>query len=123
MAVRSYKAAADLSSYQYHFVKLTADNTVNLCGNNERAVGILQNKPDTAGQEAVVALPGEVSKMVAGEAIAIGKMITSKADGHGEVADAASEWVCALAQFKAADAAGDIIDVLVAGFDAHESDA
>lgn len=118
---QSFKAAADLSSYQYHFVKLSAANTVNLCGANERAIGILQNKPDAANETARVRLLG-VSKLVAGEIIDRGTMITSKSDGHGEEADAASEWVRAMA-IEAAGAANDVITVLLVAFDAHESDA
>jgi len=117
----TFKAAADLSDYQFHFVKISADHTVNLCGANERAIGILQNEPDAANESATVRVLG-VSKLVAGEGIAVGKMITSKSDGHGEVADAASEWVGALA-LKAASDSGDIIEVLVTHFDAYESDA
>lgn len=118
----TYKAAADLSTYQYHFVKLSAAYTVALCGANEHSIGILQNKPSAAGAAAVVALPGGTSKHVAGEAIAAGKFITSKADGHGEVVDAAGEYCGALA-IDAATADGDIIEVEVVAFTAHASDA
>ena len=117
----TYKAAASLSAYQYHFVYLSAANTVNVAGANARTCGILQNKPDAAGESATVRILG-LSKLVAGEEIALGKMITAKSDGHGEIADAASEWVGAIAH-EAATAANDIISVEIAGFDAHESDA
>jgi hypothetical protein len=119
--LKTFIASADLSTYQYHAVKLSAANTVALCGNNERAIGILQDKPAAAGAAALVCIGG-TSKLVAGELIAVGKHITSKADGHGEVADAAGEWVFALAlENSAAD--GEIIEVLMAFFTAHASDA
>jgi len=119
---RTFKAAADLSSYQYHFVYLTADQTVNVAGANAKTVGILQNKPSAAGEAAVVAMPGGTSKLIAGEAIAVTKMVTAKSDGHGEVADAAGEFVGAMA-LEAATAANDIIEVEVCAFTAHASDA
>lgn len=117
----SYKAAADLSSYQYHFVYISAANTVNVAGANAKTCGILQNKPDAANKAALVRIMG-TSKLIAGEAIAAGKYITSKSDGHGEVADAANEHVGAYA-LEAAAAAGDEIEVLLTCFEATASDA
>jgi hypothetical protein len=64
-------AATDLSAYQYCFVKLTADNTVNVCGAGEQAIGILQNKPNALGKEARVRVFG-VSRIKNGVAGAIG---------------------------------------------------
>jgi len=116
-----FKAAADLSSYQYHFVYLSAANTVNVAGANAKTIGILQNKPDAANKTAVVRIIG-TSKLIAGEAISRGKYITSKSDGHGEIADAAGEHVGAYA-IEAATTAGDEIEVLVTNFDAYDSDA
>ena len=41
-------AAADLSSKQYHFVKLASATTVNVCSaTTDRAIGILQNNPES----------------------------------------------------------------------------
>lgn len=117
----TFKAAADLSDYQYHFVYLSAANTVNVAGSNAKTIGILQNKPDAAGESAVVRVVG-TSQMVAGEVISRGKYITSKSDGHGEIADAAGEHVGAYT-LEASTAAGDIIEVLVTCFEAYDSDA
>lgn len=117
----SYKAYTDLSSYQYCFVKETDADTVTVAGNNERSIGILQNKPTAAGREAVVMVLG-LSLLKVNEPIAIGKMITPYTGGLGEIADAAGEWVNAIAK-EAATAQNDIITVLLAHFDAHESDA
>ena len=80
----SLKAAADLSSYQYCFVKVTADNTVNVCGDGEQAIGILQNKPTAANQAARVRVMG-ASRVVAGETIAYGDKVGSGASGVGNV--------------------------------------
>ena len=83
----SLLANTDLSAYQYHFVKLTADNTVDICGAGEQAIGILQNKPSVAGQAARVRVFG-VSRFVNGTAgaIAYGVKVKSDGDGHGVAA-------------------------------------
>jgi len=117
----SCAAAADLSDYQYHFVYLTDDLTVNVAGALARVCGILQNKPSAAGVAARVRISG-LSKLVAGEAAAVGKMITCKSDGHGEVADAADEFVGGIA-YTAAAAANDEFVVKIVDFDAVSSDA
>ena len=80
----SLKAAADLSSYQYCFVKVTADNTVNVAGDGEQAIGILQNKPTAANQAARVRVMG-ASRIVAGETIAFGNKVGSGLLGVGAV--------------------------------------
>ena len=118
---KSYIAAADLSSYQYHFVYLTADNTVNICGANGRAIGILMNKPNAAGKPAEVLSIGATAKLKINGAVTVGKMLTSTAAGKGEVVDAANEWVAALA--LQGGVLNDIIEVLVVGFNAVSTDA
>jgi hypothetical protein len=80
----SLKAAGDISAYQYCFVKLTADNTVNVCGDGEQAIGVLQNKPTVAGQAARVRVMG-VTRIVGGETLAFGDKIGSGALGVGMV--------------------------------------
>ena len=118
----TYIAAADLSALKNTFVKFGATrDKVDACGANERAIGILQNDPDN-GEVAEVALPGGGAKLKVSEAVALGKMLTSTAAGKGEVADAAGEWVGAIAyEIGAAD--NDVIGVEVTGFEAHSSDA
>ena len=57
------KAAADLRTHQYKFVKLDANGNVVLCSAaGERVLGILQNKPNT-GETAAVRIIG-ISKIV-----------------------------------------------------------
>lgn len=82
----TFIAGADLSAKQYHFVKLTADNTVEVAGAGEQAIGILQNKP-TAGLAARVRVFG-VSRFINGTAgaIAYGVKVKSDGDGHGVAA-------------------------------------
>jgi hypothetical protein len=80
----SLKAAGDLSAYQYCFVKMSADNTVDVCGAGEQAIGVLQNKPTVAGQAARVRVFGvsRISNGTAG-AIAYGVKVMSAAAGQG----------------------------------------
>ena len=57
-------AARDLSSYQYCFVKVSADNTVDYAtAGTDKILGILQNKPAAAGDSARVRVFG-VSRLV-----------------------------------------------------------
>ena len=76
-------AAADLSSKQYHFVKLASATTVNVCSaTTDRAIGILQNNPES-GEQAIVAISG-VSKVVADGTLAAGNFIGTSADAQAD---------------------------------------
>lgn len=86
----SYPASADLSAAQYYAVKLDASGEVELCGANDKALGILQNAPSAQGETARVRIQG-VSKLKVAEAVSLGKYLTPTAAGKGEVADAAGE--------------------------------
>jgi hypothetical protein len=77
----SFKAAKDLSSYQYCFVELSADNTVTSYGTSTSiAIGVLQNKPTAAGQAARVRVLG-VSRIIASEAETYGLYIGATTGG------------------------------------------
>jgi len=73
-------AAADLSAYQYHFVKMTTTG-IDICG-AAMAHGVLQNKPTALGEPASVVTKGCV-KVMAGALVVKGVMVMSDADGHG----------------------------------------
>jgi len=77
-------ASADLSSYQYHAVKIDTSGYVALCGDGELAVGILQDAPDTAGDICQVApLNGRKLKAVVGTGgITAGDDLGVDASGH-----------------------------------------
>lgn len=81
-------AGADLSSSQYHFVKLDTNGEVVLSGAGEDAIGVLQNKP-ADGQAATVRVGG-LSKVVAGAAITAGARVASDASGKAKTAVAAT---------------------------------
>jgi hypothetical protein len=115
----SFKAAGDLSSYQYHFVSVSADDTVNYSGDAGRAIGILQNAPNAAGEAAVVRVEG-VSKLRAYGAVnRLEKLKSSAQTGylaHGEVAATASDWIGAIA-LETGTASDDLLTVLITGFE------
>ncbi len=76
-------AAADLSSKQYHFVKLASATTVNVCAAiTDKPIGVLQNKP-TSGQAAEIVMFG-VSKVVADGTLAAGNILGTSADGQAD---------------------------------------
>lgn len=81
---KSFTAAADLSSYQYHFVKLASATTVTYADDAGDAIGILQNKPES-GETAEVMMIG-ISNMVVGTtgvAAVMDKIKTEGTYGYG----------------------------------------
>lgn len=107
----------------YSFVKFHTDKeTVITCGANERAIGIAQNSAASVDGDIIeVAFPGGGAKLKVAETVALGKMLTSTAGALGEVADAAGEWVAAVAYEDGV--VNDIIGVEVVLFQAVASDA
>ena len=79
----SFKADADLSAKQFRFVKMTANpREVGVCSAaTDRPIGILQNKPDTAGKAAEVMVIGR-SKVDSDAALNEGDAIGPSADGQ-----------------------------------------
>jgi hypothetical protein len=113
-ALKTFTCSTDLSAKQYHFVKLSAAQTVAICsGTTDIPIGILQNKPDgTTHKEAVVALlgGGGTSKLVAGGALGTpGTIVATKADGRAQAA-VATQYPGATT-IDTAGADGDIIEV------------
>ena len=75
-------AAADLSAKQYHFVKLASATTVNVCtAITDLPIGILQNNPDTAGDQCIVQIFG-ISKVVADGRITAGRWVGTSSDSQ-----------------------------------------
>lgn len=121
--IQTFKASADLSDYQYHFVQIVVgtEDEVELAGANEKTIGILMNDPDTAGQPAEVAVLGGGGLLVVSETVAALKLLTPTSASHGEVADAAGEWVGAMA--LNAGVVNDVVEVQILAMHAHASDA
>lgn len=79
----SFVAGGDLSSKQYHFVKLnTSGQVVIVAAATDKPIGILQNAPASGGV-AEVMLAG-ISKVVADADLAIGDQIGTSADGQAD---------------------------------------
>jgi hypothetical protein len=104
------KAAADLSSYQYYAMKVSAAETCNVqTSQGGVIVGVLQNTPEI-NEAGTVAISG-VSFVVAKSAITVGDNLTNNADGSFETA-ASGDYIHGIA-LEAATAAGDIIRALI----------
>lgn len=107
----TFEAAADLSAKQFHFVKLTAANTVNVCtATTDNPVGVLQNKPSAAGRPAVVRIFG-MSKVVASGAISAGALLATEADAEAGI-PATNDPVVGKA-LEAASGQGEVIAALI----------
>lgn len=82
-------ADADLSTYQYHFVYLSTNHTVGIATSTvAMPLGVLQNKPSAAGDAASVCIFG-ITKLVAGETLAVTNLIRNSSLGHGMIFDPA----------------------------------
>lgn len=105
-------AAADLSTHQYKFVKLTAAEKVNLADTlGEPVVGVLQNKPAGDGHAAEVAIDGSVTKVLSGALVVAGTYVTTDATARAVTAGATENRV-GLA-ITGAGAAGQLLTVLL----------
>lgn len=73
------RAGEDLSTKQYHLVKVGNDGKVYLCGNNEVAVGVVENKP-LQNEACAVNILG-TTKAIAGGNITAGSKVISNSAG------------------------------------------
>jgi len=88
--VGQFTASADLSTKQYHFVKMSGNDTVTVCAAiTDVPVGVLQNNPASGGV-AEVALLG-VTKVVADGTLAAGNLIGTSADGQADAIAAGTD--------------------------------
>jgi len=115
----TFKASEDLSSYQYHFMKLEADGKVAHCtANTDIAIGILQNYPDAEDKAALVRVSG-TSKLWMSATNNEGALITpadaGSKEGEGEATTTCLDFIGAIA-LEAATADNDIIEVLITRF-------
>ena len=113
---RSYSAAADLSNFQYTFMRQTAARTVNLfttplSGGIYGPVGVLQDKPNAAGKAGLVRAGG-TSQVYAGGVIAQAALVTLNTSGQVINANSINEWIVGKA-LTAAGAAAELIEVLL----------
>lgn len=112
----SFKAASDLSSNQFRFVRVTAANTIgstNISGTTPCV--ILQDKPDAAGVPGACITSG-VSKLLMGGSCTAGDRLIAGTDGRGLISDSGTTDYCNALADEAASAAGDIITVRTASY-------
>ncbi|UCC71365.1 MAG: DUF2190 family protein [Gemmatimonadota bacterium] len=119
----TFEAAADLSTKQFYFVKLSAANTVDVCsGATDVPCGILQNKPSAAGRPAVVRMFG-ISKAVADAGLSVGALIGTAADGQADAKVAGTDttqYVVGVA-LTACSNAGEIVEVSLNCMNPHRA--
>lgn len=108
-------AGADLSSAQFHWVKLasTAGEVVACNATTDHAIGILQNDP-TDGQAAEVRVLG-VSKLVGGGSISAGNDVGWNSTSRGAARSAAGSRSAATA-VETVTTDGDILTVVLHGY-------
>lgn len=76
------EAAADLSSYQYRFMKWSSGQATYVSTQGAASIGILQNNPAAAGRSAVIAYGG-ISELELGGNVSQGDNLTSDTVGRG----------------------------------------
>jgi hypothetical protein len=113
------EAARDLSSYQYHAVKIDANGRIDYAdtSNGDIAIGILQNAPDQY-EEAEVATRGTSLMSVDGNAGAItggASLLGSEATSYDGVAVSGDKDFFFAIAIEDSDADGDLIEVLIVG--------
>lgn len=112
----SFKAAEDLSNYQYHFVTIDSNGEVALMNAiGDYLLGVLQNAP-ASGEEATVRIYG-ISKVVASGALTPGALVNAEFvstsdNGKAEATTTASETVCGVV-LGASGAEDDLASVLL----------
>lgn len=116
-------ASADLSTFQYRAVTLRSDGSagtyaegVGASSNGTIPIGVLTNKPGSAGRGARVCVGG-ITKIEAGSAVAAGDMVmivgqAGRAVGVNGASQAGTFWFLGRARTRAA-ASGDIFEVMV----------
>ena len=108
--IGSLSAASDLSTKQYHFVKLSSSTEVDaIAASTDAPIGVLLNKPG-AGEAAEVALFGIV-KVKAHGVLAAGNIIGTTSAGKAEAGPGATQFVCG--QAIEASAANDIVTMFL----------
>lgn len=113
--IQAFKAGADLSAHKFKLVKLSDKETIALCGDGERAIGVLMNAP-AQGETAEVAIHGGAMVKVASNAT-LGASVQSGASGVGADAGAA-KWCIGV--FTDSGVSGDVVSIEI---DRHNSPA
>lgn len=111
--VQGFLAGADLSTHQYKLVKWdTTNNSVVLCGNAEKPMGVLMNAP-ASGEMAEVAVQGGAKVKVASTISISSGALASVASAASGVARAAVAGEWAIGVFQDAGVSGDVLPIII----------
>lgn len=93
------------SGNQYRFTKITGEDQVGRCSvNTDVVAGILQSKPQEAGQASTIGFSG-ISRIVTGGAVTAGDLLAPDAQGRGVTDNTHGKWQAT----QSAGGAGEII--------------
>ena len=114
---RTFKAGADLTSSQFRFVKMSAQNTVVVAtAGTDKIIGVLQNAPALNDTARVTLLNAQgTTQVVASAAIAVGAYVTATTGGKAVTTTTAGNVVAGIA-VDAAAADGDLIEIIPTSF-------
>lgn len=87
---RSFLAAGDLTTSQYKFVKMSGVTIVAVAATTDKAIGVLENKPNAAGIAGTVMISG-TCKVKASKSFAAGVPVYLAADGRVTDVEATNE--------------------------------
>lgn len=115
--IQAFTAGADLTTHQYKLVKFdSTNNSVILCGDAEKPLGVLMNNPNTS-EVAEVAVQGGAKVKIASTMSTLSGSVASAANGVGRAA-VAGEWSIGTQQDTGVS--GDIIPIII---DLHQLNA
>jgi len=106
----SFEAAADLSSYQYRFVKPSSGALkCTIATTGSKNLGVLQNKPDAAGKAADVIICGLSKVYINDASLALGSLLRSDTIGAAAIAKVVGQCISGmLVDDAGTEATGDI---------------
>jgi len=113
---QTWKAGADLSAAQFRFMEASGSRTIvraqTAGGTVGRDVGVLQDKPATAGRAGQVMFLG-ISKVVSGGTVTAGSAVTTDSQGRA-VNAGATDFKCGVA-LDGTTTAGVIVSIELQG--------
>jgi predicted RecA/RadA family phage recombinase len=95
---------------QFRFVTVNSSGNAVASGLAADAIGVRQNKPNTG--EAMTIVTSGISMVEAGEALAVGELVKSMANGLAGEADTAADYILGIC-LTPATASGQIVSVLL----------
>lgn len=109
---KTFTAGADLSSSQYHIVKLDSnDDVVAAAASTDVAIGFVNNQPESGDTADVTLRSAAGTALVkAGGSISAGDRLTSDANGKAVPTTTADDEVVAVAMFSASS--NDVTEVI-----------